>query len=88
MKIVMKDYANENTWSLGSCSSLQTYEDNQNYTEICCLPPGIYTLECIDNYGDGWHKGYIQINDKGKKYCRNFSKGAKQSHEIELKGNI
>ena len=86
LKIRTKTYANENSWSFGSCSNIQSYEDNQTYTEFCCLPSGIYTLECIDNYGDGWHKGYIQINGKRKKYCKNFRKGFKQTHDLEVKG--
>ena len=86
LKIVTKTYANENSWSFGSCSNIQSYEDNQTYIEFCCQPSGIYTLECIDNYGDGWHRGYIQIGGKRKKYCRNFNKGFKQSHELEVKG--
>ena len=86
MKIVTKRYADENTWTFGACSSSQSYEDDQTYTEHCCQPPGVYTLDCIDSFGDGWHKGYIQVGGKGKKYCKKFKKGFNQSHEITIEG--
>ena len=86
MKIVTSQYANEISWSFGVCSNIQNYEDNQTYIEFCCQTSGVYTLECVDSFGDGWHKGFIQINGTGKEYCRNFESGSKQTHEIELKG--
>ena len=56
--------------------------ENHNTHEAaeCCLPPGEYTLECKDSYGDGWHGGYITV--AGTKYCENFNSSSLETHEI------
>jgi len=36
----------------------------------CLLPPGKYTLHCMDKRGFGWSGGYIKI--KGKVLCQDF----------------
>ena len=43
----------------------------------CNLEEGSYNLECIDSYGDGWHGGYITIDNK--EFCRDFRSGHKTS---------
>ena len=71
----------ENSWIFGSCSSNQTYESNQRYTEQCCQEKGDYKVVCKDRYGDGWHGGYVQIEDV--KYCDDFSDGFEVVREMK-----
>jgi hypothetical protein len=66
MKMTNADYAGENSWSLGDCSS-PTYsqsDDNKVLTQQCCLAEGVYHLTCADSYGDGWHGGKLEIDDE------------------------
>ena len=72
--------ANENWWKLGSCSNKHPHLDLSTANTQCCLPPGEYTLECKDTYGDGWHGGYITIN--GEDYCKTFTEGHSTTREI------
>ena len=74
-----KQYGQENSWTLGTCSSnvLVTYSNNEEYIEECCLDVGVYTLNCQDAYGDGWHGGSIEI--QGKQYCVDFTDGSVKS---------
>ena len=76
----------ENSWELGPCSSSGTYGDNQEYTEQCCLAPGIYTLSCKDSYGDGWHGAFIKIS--GLNYCQDFLDGDLENVQITIGGMI
>merc|ERR1711962_753597 len=61
IKIRTEAWGDENSWTFGSCSSSQSYDNYQDYTEECCQPAGSYALTCKCSYGDGWHDGYIQI---------------------------
>jgi len=36
----------------------------------CLLPPGKYTLYCMDTRGFGWSGASMKI--KGKEYCKDF----------------
>ena len=56
------------------------HENYKTHEAECCLPPGEYTLECKDSWGDGWHGGYITIN--GTNYCENFNRGRLETHEV------
>ena len=69
VQINTRKYGDEISWSLGKgkCSSSQEYGDNKVYTEQCCLSPDDYELSCDDSFGDGWHGGFIQMQEK--KYC-------------------
>ena len=67
-----KQYANEISWTLGTCAS-QTYGDFSEHIEECCLDVGLYNLKCQDSYGDGWNGGLIEI--QGTQYCEDFSAG-------------
>ena len=67
IKTITSNGGNENSWTLGSCSSNKTYDNHNQYEEECCLPHGKYELSCNDSNGDGWEGGYIQIN--GTSYC-------------------
>ena len=73
-------WGNENSWVLGTCASTIVHENDIAHESECCLPPGEYTLECRDSYGDGWHGGYITVN--GNKYCENFDSSSLETHEI------
>ena len=81
------EYGDEVSWSLGSCDSLDVdYADYTTYDPTCCLTPGTYTLHCIDDYDDGWHGGYIQIN--GTRYCDDFNHGAEKTVQVSVIGNL
>ena len=86
--ITTKRYGNENSWTLGTCKNDQVYENDQTYTESCCLNPGSYQLSCDDTYGDGWHGGYIEI--EGTRYCKDFVSDHQQGHNIDIahSGNL
>ena len=83
------DYAREISWSIKGtdCSSgQQTYEDENSYSEYCCLPAGDYVLSCDDSYGDGWGDG-AKITMGGIDMCDDFN-GTKQEppFTIEFSG--
>jgi hypothetical protein len=48
-------WANEMSWTVGSCSSEENYKSDSVYTPSCCLHEGSYTLTCKDSYGDAWN---------------------------------
>ena len=77
-----KDYGDENSWTLGTCSSSQTYEDNKEYSDKCCLAPGTHTLTCKDSYGDGWEGGYIEFQES--KYCDGFISGYNENIQVNI----
>ena len=69
------DYAREISWSIKGtdCSSgQQTYEDENSYSQYCCLPAGDYVLSCDDSYGDGWGDG-AKITIGGIDACEDTS---------------
>ena len=80
MTTVTKDWGHEIEWNIGgathaSCENEQSYENDQEYTQQCCLPANAteFPITCKDTYGDGWHGGYLEIN--GETYCEDFSDG-------------
>ena len=93
VETVTKKWANEMSWSVGSCESNGRhtctanggYFDNMNFTQPCCLSKGDHNLTCYDCYGDTWKGGYIMINEV--KYCENFT-GLVHQEVISLTGNI
>ena len=82
VKTTTKDYGDENSWALGSCTSNVEFEDNKTVSQTCCLAKGTYTLECKDTWEDGWHGGFVEIN--GKKYCENFNDGHKATRSVTI----
>ena len=80
--ITTKDYGNENSWTLGTCYQHGDFENDQVYTEECCLDAGKHTLTCDDSWKDGWHGGFIVI--QGKKYCEDFTNGHQQEQDIDI----
>jgi len=70
----------EISWSLGSCSSEETYGNFNNYIKQCCLAPAAHTLTCQDSYGDGWSGGSIEI--QGQTYCEDFFDGSSVTTEV------
>ena len=80
-----KRYGGENSWSLGHCYG-GGYGSNMEYNEQCCLPSVEYTLTCRDNYGDGWHGGFIEI--LSQRYCEDFVTGAEANHTINISGKV
>ena len=83
MNTVTKSYGNENTWTIGcrdgECAECknpdEAYGSNQEYEQRCCFPADHeeFVISCKDSWGDGWHKGYLVINEH--KYCSNFTTG-------------
>ena len=78
MKLTTKNFGYQNSWKIGSCQSDVTYGNNAEYIEQCCLPDGLYNLECKftrNHWAEvgGWNGGYIQVD--GQKYCDSFRKG-------------
>ena len=45
----------------------------QTYTYMRCLAPGSHTLLLQDSFGDGWHGGYVRINNVN--YGTTFTSG-------------
>ena len=82
VKMTTKEYGEENSWSLGTCSSYETYSENEEYTEDCCLNNGTYILNCKDSHADGWHGGFIEI--QGTQYCKNFIVGSLRQQSINV----
>ena len=82
IKIVTKEWANENSWTFGSCSSNDTYQNYATVTEQCCQPAGQYELVCKCSYGDGWHGGYLEIN--GQRYCEEFKDGKEKKETATI----
>ena len=91
VETITKKWANEISWSVGSCKSTGRhtctanggYFDNMNFTQPCCLSPGDHQLTCYDCYGDTWKGGYLLMN--GVKYCENFT-GMVYNETISLSG--
>ena len=73
---ITKPYGYEISWRLepqdpdvvlsDSCVS-DSYYSYGTFEQKCQLKEGLYTLECLDSYGDGWNGGYIEI--QGTQYC-------------------
>lgn len=52
------------------------------YTEECCLNVGVHTLKCKDKEDDGWHDGFLEIQDK--LYCEDFSDGGEEAVQVNI----
>lgn len=42
------------------------YASNETYTDYACIADGCYTLVMIDNFGDGWNGGEIELSIGGE----------------------
>jgi len=73
-----RNWGYEVSWSISGAANCfgNGYGDNREFNvNDCCLRPGqTFTLNCIDSYGDGWHGGFILINNK--RYCDEFRRGS------------
>ena len=56
-----QEYADEVTWHVDDGQAFGPYESNGVYTETLCLDPGEHYLHYLDEYGDGWHGGTIEV---------------------------
>merc|ERR1712154_51168 len=81
-------YANEIEWDLlgvSGCSSFrQEYENDSVYELECCIPDETFTLKCMNSIGDGFHRGYLEI--EGNKFCQDhfgFEKSVEISFPLE-----
>ena len=89
VKTVTKKWGNEISWEIGckdsacrECESNLDFGNNEEYTQECCLPRDQeeFVINCKDSWGDGWHGGYLEINEN--KYCADFSTGKEQQEQM------
>jgi len=82
VKTVTATWGHEISWDIGcedgscrACVSTETFGNNAEYEQECCLPKhqAEFVVTCKDQWGDGWHGGYLEIN--GEQYCEEFSSG-------------
>ena len=78
----------EVSWRLGS-KMFGPYNEIEIGTvnEEVCIQQGTHKLVCNDAAGDGWHGGYIEIENK--RYCDNFTSGSNMTIDVTIgdKGN-
>lgn len=86
VKTVTMDWGYENSWRIGDCRSEQQYENDQQYTQQCCLREEEIEITCDCSYGDGWHGGYLEIN--GQRYCEGFTDGYTYTNETVFWGDV
>ena len=80
VKTKTEQWGHENSWTIGchdgscrECVSIPEktggYENHAEYTQECCLPEDqeSFLVTCTDAFGDGWHGGYLEIDEE--KYC-------------------
>ena len=88
IKLNTAQYASEIRWEITEAcgSNNQEYSNDAEYFITCNLPPGLYTLQCLDSYADGWDGATIEI--QGMKYCEKFTNGGSMSVSvlIQLEG--
>jgi len=84
VKTTTKAWGEENSWSIGSCTSNGKFGRNKTVSQTCCLAKGSYSVECKDTYGDGWHGGYLKIGGKNKKFCKSFTNGHKKTESVTI----
>ena len=84
ISLTTKQSGSEISWTLGSCSSAQVYQSYEKYTKQCCLSVGKHPLKCKDSHGDGWNRGFIEI--QGNKYCDDFRSGSVVTKQVTISG--
>ena len=76
-------------WKLESCYGPKlgwNYSPNEIHYERCCLPPGQYTLSCLNRQSKyGWGNASLEID--GKRYCDDFV-GFKAMRTVSVLGKI
>ena len=71
VKVKTQYGGNQIKWKLGSCQSVQVYQDYREYLQRCCLIGGKYTLTCINSdKPEGWKNG--QLLFQGLSFCDDF----------------
>ena len=82
-----KEFAQQ--WTMDSCYGPKLgfgYSTNSIIYDRCCLPPGQYTLSCIDLKSKvGWGNVTFQID--GKRYCDDFF-GYKAMRTVFITGTM
>ena len=80
VNVVTERGAEKIFWSIGSCMESNRYQDYQNYTEKCCLSPGVHIVLCreftMDQQGDvgnGWKGAHLNV--AGNTLCKTFIRG-------------
>jgi len=75
VQLFTQTWANEISFKIdGVTITSGTLGDSQTYTYWRCLAPGVHTLLLLDSFGDGWHGGYVRINNVN--YGTTFTSGA------------
>ena len=82
---VQMSVGEEVSWKLGS-KIFGPYNEIEIGTvnEEVCIHEGTHKLVCNDQAGDGWHGGFIEIENK--RYCHNFTSGNNMTIEVTIAG--
>jgi hypothetical protein len=59
--VVTLSWGNEVMWHVDDGDTYGPYSNNDDITEELCLYSGDHVLNYFDDYGDGWHDGYIEL---------------------------
>lgn len=55
----------EVSWSLVNSSNVSVASGGAPYASVVCLPPGCYTMQLFDSYGDGWNGSVFSVISAG-----------------------
>ena len=61
------EWAEEMSWQIlnnqgNELLSFQGQNNDQEYSDIICLPAGCYAVNASDSYGDGWNGSLLEIS--------------------------
>jgi len=93
LTIRTKSWGHENSWYMPGCYNPRyggecgggTLSSHKTYRETCCCPgKTVVELTCKCSYGDGWHGGFIYVQESGKYYCAGFLHGYSKRELVSL----
>ena len=87
--VVMKKlkFGHENSWTLGPDCSSDPPEQHGSYsyhTKTCTIFKGDNLLTCKDSFGDGWHGGFLIIENQV--HCHDFLDGLQKDVLLRITG--
>ncbi|MAQ69701.1 MAG: hypothetical protein CMD23_01225 [Flavobacteriales bacterium] len=61
------EWAEEMSWQIfdnqgNELLSFQGEDNDQEYSDVICLPAGCYAINASDSYGDGWNGGLLEVS--------------------------
>ena len=67
LETVTGEWAEEMSWQIidnqgNELLSFQGEDDDQEYSNVICLPEGCYAINAADSYGDGWNGGSLEVS--------------------------